>query len=159
MDAGNVGTFFSVAAGLVTALGGWEFVKHLLNRKTNNRISAANAFEIEYKVLIEDYKRMQQEVEGAKKEIKDLDKKVDELYKQVHALESERLELMKQNNELRLALKEAEKHVCMQPDDKCLKRLGNAVNCRLRNILRGTYAEDHPDAIVTDDDMKGEQEK
>lgn len=151
-------TFASVAGVLITALGGWEFVKYLLNRKSNSRISAANAFEVEYKALIEDYKRVQHEVDSAKLEIKELDKKVDELYKQVHELEKERLDLIKENNELRLALKEAEKHVCMQPDDRCLKRLGSSVNCRLRDILRGKYAEDHPDAIITDEDMKEKDE-
>ena len=93
-------------------------------------------------------------MDDAKKEIAKLNEKLDELYKQVHRLEGERLDLIKENNELRLALKEAEKHVCLQPDDKCLQRLGTDVNCRLRDLLRGKYAEDHPDAILTDDDMR-----
>lgn len=142
-----------VLATLIGALGGWELVKWLLNRDTNKRIGAAQAFQEEYKALIEDYKRVQKEVDSANEKIKQLDAKVDMLYKQVHELESERLDLIKENNELRLALKEAEKHVCLQPDDKCLKRLGTEVNCRLRDLLRGKYVEDHPGAILTDEDM------
>lgn len=142
-----------IIATLVGALGGWELVKWLLNRDSNKRIGAAQAFEVEYKALIEDYHRVQQEVD-------DLKKKVDQLYEQLHRLENERLDLIRENNELRLQLKETEKHVCMQPDDKCLKRLGTEVNCRLRDLLRGKYAEDHPGAIMTEEDMKnGEQTK
>ena len=136
-----------IIATLVGALGGWELVKWLLNRDSNKRIGAAQAFEVEYKALIEDYHRVQQEVD-------DLKKKVDQLYEQLHRLENERLDLIRENNELRLRLKETEKHVCMQPDDKCLKRLGTEVNCRLRDLLRGKYAEDHPGAIMTEEDMK-----
>ena len=145
-------------ATLVGALGGWELVKWLLNRDTNKRIGAAQAFEAEYKALIEDYHRVQKEVDDAKKEIAKLNEKLDELYKQVHRLEGERLDLIKENNELRLALKEAEKHVCLQPDDKCLQRLGTDVNCRLRDLLRGKYAEDHPDAIISEEDMEKKEE-
>ena len=136
-----------IIATLVGALGGWELVKWLLNRDSNKRIGAAQAFEVEYKALIEDYHRVQQEVD-------DLKKKVDQLYEQLHRLENERLDLIRENNELRLQLKEAEKHVCLQPDDKCLQRLGTSVNCRLRDLLRGKYAEDHPGAIMTEEDMK-----
>lgn len=139
-------------ATLAGALGGWELVKWLLNRDANKRIGAAEAFEVEYKALIGDYQRVQSEVD-------ELKRKVDELYKQVHRLEGERLDLIKENNELRLALKEAEKHVCLQPDDKCLQRLGTEVNCRLRDILRGKYAEDHPGAILAKGDMGAEKDK
>lgn len=143
--------FLSSAGGIVAALGGFEFIKWLARRKTDRRVEEANAFKVERDALIEDYKRVQTEVD-------ELKKKVDELYKKLHALESERLDLIRENNELRLQLKEAEKHVCLQPDDKCLRRLGTEVNCRLRDLLRGKYAEDHPDAILTEEDMKTEVE-
>ena len=111
-----------------------------------NRIAEANAFKVEREALIEDYKRVQEEVD-------ELKKKVDALYKKLHSLETERLDLIRENNELRLALKEAEKHVCLQPDDRCLRRLNDNVKCRLVGLLRGSYTEDHPDAIVTEEDM------
>lgn len=142
----KLGTFLAAAGGLVTALGGWEFVKYMLNRKSNSRVAEANAFKVEREAIIEDYKRVQGEVDALKK-------KVDELYEKVHQLEGERLDLIKRNNELELQLKEAEKHVCLQPDDRCLQRLNPADQCRLRKILRGEYKKDHPDAIVTESDM------
>lgn len=142
----DIGSFMTAAGTVVTALGGIELVKYLLNRKSNSRIAEANAFDVERKALLEDYKRVQGEVD-------ELKKKVDELYKKLHSLETERLDLIRENNELRLALKEAEKHVCLQPDDRCLRRLNDNVKCRLVGLLRGSYTEDHPDAIVTEEDM------
>ena len=142
----HMAEFLSSAGGILAALGGFEFIKWLSRRSTDRRVEEANAFKVERDALIEDYKRVQTEVD-------ELKKKVDELYKKLHALETERLDLIRENNELRLALKEAEKHVCLQPDDKCLRRLGTEVNCRLRDLLRGKYAEDHPDAILTEEDM------
>lgn len=143
----------AIAVSLITALGGWEALKYFLNRKSNKRIADANAFEVERKAIIEDYTRVQKEVDALKE-------KVDELYKKVHQLEKERLDLIHENNKLRLALKEAEialkeaeKHMCLQPDDRCLQRLNPDDKCRLRKLLREGYLEDNPGAIVTEDDM------
>lgn len=142
----------TAAATIVTALGGLELIKFLLNRKTNKRIADANAFEVERKAIIEDYKRVQEELDK-------LQKKVDELYKRVHQLESERLDLIHENNRLRLELKEAEKRVCLQPDDRCLQRLNPDDKCRLRKLLRGEYLKDNPEAIITEEDMMRESEE
>lgn len=136
----------AIAVSLITALGGWEALKYFLNRKSNRRIADANAFEVERKAIIEDYKRVQEELDK-------LQKKVDELYKRVHQLENERLDLIHENNRLKLELKEAEKHVCLQPDDRCLQRLSPQDECRLRKLLRGEYLKDNPGAIITEEDM------
>lgn len=131
---------------LVGVMGGWEAIKYFINRKTNRRVAEANAFDIERKALIEDYKRVQSEVDK-------LNEKVNKLYERVHVLEGERLNLIHENNELRIALKEAEKKVCLQPDDRCLQRLNPNDHCRLRKILRGEYEKDNPGAIITPEDM------
>ena len=117
---------------ILGAVGGWEAIKYLLNRKTNKKVEEANAFKIQ----------------------RELKKKVDELYKRVHILEEEKLSLISENNELKLQLKEAEKHICLQPDDACLQRLNDRAKCRLIGLLRGEYTKDHPNAIVTPEDMK-----
>lgn len=136
----------TAAATIVTALGGLELIKFFLNRKTDRRVAEANAFDVERKALMEDYRRVQGEVD-------ELKEKVDELYKRLHQLEGERLELIRRNNELEIQLKEAEKHVCLQPDDRCLQRLNPNDHCRLRKILRGEYVKDNPGAILTEEDM------
>ena len=89
-----------------------------------------------------------------RRQIDELKKQVAKLYKEIDALKEGRLKLIQEKNELELALKEAEKHVCLQPDDKCLQRLNPNDHCRLRKILRGEYTKDHPDAILTEEDMK-----
>ena len=147
METEQVITFSSVAGGLLTALGGWEFIKYMLNRRANSRVAEANAFKIEREALVEDYKRVQEEVDELKMQVA-------KLYKEIDALKEGRLKLIQEKNELELALKEAEKHVCLQPDDKCLQRLNPNDHCRLRKILRGEYVKDHPDAIITASDMK-----
>lgn len=146
-------TLLTAAGGMVAAMGGFEFIKWMFNRKSNERISAAQAFEVEYKALIEDYHRVQMEVDKNKEQIEELNKKIDSLYEKVHKLEGDKLELIQENNSLKLQLKEAEKKVCLQPDDRCLKRLNPDDHCRLRKILRGEYMKDYPDAILTDEDM------
>lgn len=150
----DISTLVTAIGGMVAALGGFEFIKWIFNRKSNERIAAAQAFEIEYKSIIEDYKRVQAEVDKNKLQIDELNKKIDNLYQKVHELESDKLQLIQENNALKLELKEAEKHVCLQPDDRCLKRLNPDDKCRFRKILRGEYEKDHPDAILTDEDMR-----
>lgn len=147
MDANQINTILLSAGGVLTALGGFEFIKWLFTRRSNEKIAEANAFKVQRDALMEDYSRLQHEVDV-------LNKKVNDLYEKLHRLENERLDLIRENNELKLALKEAEKHVCLQPDDKCLQRLNPNDHCRLRKILRGEYTKDHPDAILTEDDMK-----
>lgn len=103
----------TIVVSLITALGGWEAIKYLLNRKTNSRIAEANAFKVEREALIEDYKRVQGEVDKLKEQVA-------KLYTEIDSLKSDRLRLIQENGELKLALKEAEKRVCLRPDDKCL---------------------------------------
>ena len=136
----------TIVISLITAFGGWEAIKYLINRKSNSRIAEANAFKVEREALIEDYKRVQGEVDKLKEQVA-------KLYKEIDSLKNDRLKLIQENNELKLALKEAEKRVCLQPDDKCLQRLNPNDHCRLRKILRGEYSKDHPDAILTETDM------
>ena len=136
---------------IVTALGGWEALKYLLNRKTNKKVEEANAFKVEREALIEDYKRVQTEVDELKKQVA-------KLYKEIDELKNDRLKLIQENGELKLALKEAEKKVCLRPDDMCLQRLNPDDHCRLRKILRGEYGKDHPGAILTEADMKRKPE-
>lgn len=139
----------TIVVSLITSLGGWEAIKYLINRKTNTRIAEANAFKVEREALIEDYKRVQGEVDELKKQVA-------KLYTEIDILKNDRLKLMQEKGELELALKEAEKRVCLRPDDQCLQRLNPNDHCRLRKILRGEYAKDHPDAIITEEDMKKE---
>ena len=56
-------TFLTAAGGLIAALGGFEFIKYLMNKNSNDRIMAAKAFQEERKTILEDYARIQKEVD------------------------------------------------------------------------------------------------
>lgn len=135
---GELAGIITACVGGATALG--AFVKWLFGGRKREQI----------KSLMEQY-------EFLEKRYNELNAKVDGLYKQVHALEKERLDLMQENNELRLALKEAQHNVCLVPDDECLKRLPKRDQCRLRNILRGEYAKKHPGVQFPDDKEEGHE--
>ena len=139
----NVGMFLSAAGGLIAALGGFEFMKYLFNKNSNDRIMAAKAFQEERTAILEDYKRIQGEVDR-------MQTVIDELRKRVCALEENRLDLIKENNELKLALKEAEHNVCLRPDDECFKgRMPPREYCRLKRLANGRY-----DAYYDQEELK-----
>lgn len=158
-DSESTIKIITTIGGFIAALGGFEFIKWLFNRHNNNRMEAAKAFEVEYKAIMADYKRVQEEVDANKRQIDELNKKIDELYEKVHQLEGDKLQLIQENNSLKLQLKEAENHVCLRPNDSCFQRLNPADECRLRKLVRGDYKKEFPDAIITEEDMKKQQHK
>ena len=126
-------TFLTAAGGLIAALGGFEFIKYLMNKNSNDRIMAAKAFQEERKTILEDYARIQKEVDR-------MQELINELRKRVQNLEETRLDLIKENNELKLALKEAEHNICLRPDDECFKgRMPARTYCRLKKLAQGDY--------------------
>lgn len=76
---------------ILTALGvgGWSFLRWILSRKEDKRMSAAKAMAQEMETLMRNYSAME-------KKIDKLEQKVDNLYKTVHQLEGEKLQLIKE---------------------------------------------------------------
>ena len=149
----NLGVFLTAAGGIITALGGFEFVKYLLNKSSNDRIMAAKAFQEERTAILEDYKRIQSEVDR-------MQSVIDELRKRVCALEETRLDLIKENNELKLQLKEAEHNICVRPDDECFKgRMPPRTYCRLKKLAQGDYDAFYEDGKQKDNDNNKEKEE
>lgn len=145
-------TFLTAAGGLIAALGGFEFIKYLMNKNSNDRIMAAKAFQEERKTILEDYARIQKEVER-------MQNLIDELRKRVCVLEETRLDLIKENNELKLALKEAEHNVCIRPDDECFKgRMPVRTYCRLKKLANGGYDVFYKEGQYDNNNNKDEEE-
>ena len=69
-------TFLTATGGLIAALGGFEFIKYLMNKNSNDRIMAAKAFHEERKTILEDYARIQKEVDRMQALIDELRKRV-----------------------------------------------------------------------------------
>lgn len=153
MEMSNLGIFLSAAGGLVTALGGFEFVKYMFNKSSNDRIMAAKAFQEERQTIMDDYKRIQNEIDR-------MQGIIDELRKRVLILEETRLDLIKENNELKLALKEAEHNVCLRPDDECFKgRMPPRVYCRMKKLAQGDYDAFYEDEDGNDKDTEHDKKK
>lgn len=133
----------NVIAAVVAAIGGWQFVKYILNLGSNRRITAAEAVKVEYDNIITEYKRMQRKVD-------DLEKQMTEMRKEVDSLKNERLDLIKENGELRLKLKEAEHNVCMRPDGDCVRRLPPRAYCALYQVAEGR--------LISEDARKDKEE-
>lgn len=81
------------------ALGGYKFLKVILNRHTDQRRNYADAYNAELDVIRKQYDWLQSKYDA-------LNAKIDELYARQHQLERENLALSKLNNELELKLKE-----------------------------------------------------
>ena len=128
----NFTTQYDWLIATITALGGWKLVSWLLNRKELKRKALAEAISLETDSLVKRYNVMEQELEKLKL-------KVEELQVTVTNLQQDKLDLIKRNNELELALREAEHNVCMRPDDECLKRLPPRTYCRLKRLSQGYY--------------------
>lgn len=95
---------------ILTALGGWEFVKYLINRKSNKRISEAEADSAEFHVLKE-------HIEFLQEQNKQKEERFADQTQLVRNLNNEVLELTKKNGSLELDL---QKYRCIRP--KCLQR-------------------------------------
>lgn len=117
---------------VIAALGGWKLVNWILNRKEIKRKALAEAISLETDSLVKRYNTMESELEHLKKE-------VEELQAKVNALQEDKLDLLMRNKELELQLQEAQSHVCLVPDDECLKRLPNRTYCRLKRLSQGYY--------------------
>lgn len=128
----------------VAALGGWRFVNWLLNRKEIKRKALAEAISLETDSLVKRYNTMESELEKLKSE-------VEELQRKVAVLQEDKLDLIKENNELKLALQEAQSHVCLRPDDECLKRMPPRMYCRLKRLSNGWYDKWYEDKNEDDD--------
>ena len=123
-------------------MGGWQFVKYMLNLNSNRRMAAAEAYKVEYAALLEDYKRTQKEVDDTKDEVAVLIAQVKKLYKEIDALKEDRLSLIKENGELKLKLMKAEHNVCMRPDGDCVRRLPARSYCALYQVAEGRLISD-----------------
>lgn len=142
-----MGNTVEILIGVVTALGGLSLVKFLFFMNPEKRKAAAEADikEVEKEerklgVMEQLVKSLQERIEQQDQKIKELNNRLDKLYEQLHAQERVNNALVKENNELRLALKEAEHNVCVRPDDECFKgRLPKRTYCRLKKLAAGDY--------------------
>lgn len=151
-----------VIIGIVVSLGGISLIKFLFFMNPEKRKAAAEADikEVEKEerklgVMEQLVKSLQERIEQQDQKIKELNNRMDKLYEQLHEQERENNALIRENNELKLALKEAEYNVCVRPDDECFKgRLPKRTYCRLKKLAAGDY-----DAFYEDDNENDKKDE
>lgn len=100
---------------------------------------------------------LQKRIEQQDEKIKELNDRLDKLYAEKHEQERENNALIRENNELKLALKEAEHNICVRPDDECFKgRLLKRTYCRLKKLAAGDYDAFYEDNKETDNKDENE---
>ncbi len=149
MELGNT---VNILIGVVTALGGLSLIKFLFFMKPERRKAQVEADikEVEKEerklgVMEQLVKSLQERIEQQDQKIKELNDRLDKLYVQLHEQERVNNALVRENNDLRLALKEAEHNACVRPDDECLKRMPPRDYCRLVKLANHEYDKYYQD--------------
>lgn len=124
---------------LLTALGGLKVFQFLKNWGTDSRKERASAEDSELEVL--------------RKHNAWLSEQNRELAKTNEKHREDKMKLWDRIITIQEALAEAERHQCLVPDDECLRRQPQDVKCRLRELLKGEYTKEHPNAIIDEEDM------
>lgn len=141
----------------VSSLGGIGLIKFLFFMKPERRLKNIEADEKELNVMKSLVGSLQKRIEQQDEKIKELNDRLDKLYAEKHEQERENNALIRENNELKLALKEAEHNICVRPDDECFKgRLPKRTYCRLKKLAAGDYDAFYEDNKETDNKDENE---
>lgn len=141
----------------VSSLGGIGLIKFLFFMKPERRMKNIEADEKELNVMKSLVGSLQKRIEQQDEKIKELNDRLDKLYAEKHVQERENNALIRENNELKLALKEAEHNICVRPDDECFKgRLPKRTYCRLKKLAAGDYDAFYEDNKETDNKDENE---
>ncbi len=141
----------------VSSLGGIGLIKFLFFMKPERRMKNIEADEKELNVMKTLVGSLQKRIEQQDEKIKELNDRLDKLYAEKHEQERENNALIRENNELKLALKEAEHNICVRPDDECFKgRLPKRTYCRLKKLAAGDYDAFYEDNKETDNKDENE---
>lgn len=141
----------------VSSLGGIGLIKFLFFMKPERRMKNTEADEKELNVMKSLVGSLQKRIEQQDEKIKELNDRLDKLYAEKHEQERENNALIRENNELKLALKEAEHNICVRPDDECFKgRLPKRTYCRLKKLAAGDYDAFYEDNKETDNKDENE---
>lgn len=141
----------------VSSLGGIGLIKFLFFMKPERRMKNIEADEKELNVMKSLVGSLQKRIEQQDEKIKELNDRLDKLYAEKHEQERENNALIRENNELKLALKEADHNICVRPDDECFKgRLPKRTYCRLKKLAAGDYDAFYEDNKETDNKDENE---
>ena len=120
----DTSTLFSSLGGVIMALGGWEAVKWLLNRKSNSRIAEANAEKAELENEKTEFHFLRERLEFKDKELMEKEQRFVEQTNLVRDLNRQLLEQTIENGKLqaRISALEAERSMKLCERRGCVDR-------------------------------------
>lgn len=120
----NIPAIIASCVGVLTALGGWEFVKWLLNRKSNTRIAQANAESMELKNERDEFHFLRERLEYKDAAMMEKEKRFIEQTELVRTLNRQLLDQTIENGKLqaRISALEAERAMKLCEKRGCIER-------------------------------------
>lgn len=120
----DISTIAASFGGVLTALGGWEFVKWMLHRKSNARIAEANAENMELKNEVDEFHFLRERLEFKEKEMMEKEKRFVEQTELVRTLNRQLLDQTIENGKLqaRISELEAERKMKLCERRGCMQR-------------------------------------
>lgn len=106
----EINSIIETIAAVVAALGGWEFIKYLMNRKTNKRKEEAEADSVEFNVLKDTVMFLQEQLH-------EKEKRFCEQTDRLRKIQDESFSLLQEKNKIELEL---QMFRCIKK--KCLNR-------------------------------------
>ena len=120
----DISTIVASFGGVLTALGGWEFVKWMLHRKSNARIAEAHAENIELKNEVDEFHFLRERLVFKEQEMMEKEKRFVEQTDVVRDLQRKLLDQTIENGKLqaRISTLEAERAMKLCERRGCLQR-------------------------------------
>lgn len=109
--------YWEIIATIIGALGGWEAIKYLINRKTNKRKEEAEADSVEFGVLKETITFLQEQLHEQVMQDAEKEKRFVEQTMRLRKVQDENSHLMKEKSQLELDL---QRYKCIR--EKCANR-------------------------------------
>ena len=108
---------FDIIATILGALGGWEAIKYLINRKTNKRVAEYEADSVEFSVLKETIMFLQEQMHNMVIADAEKEKRFVEQTTRLRMVQDENSQLQEEKSKLELEL---QKYKCIR--EKCANR-------------------------------------
>ena len=113
----EVMTIVEIITAIIAALGGWEAIKYLINRKENKRIKEAEADSVEFGVLRETVEFLQTQLRNMVEQDAEKEKRFVEQTKRLREVQDREHALMQDKQKIELEL---QRFRCVRP--KCAQR-------------------------------------
>lgn len=113
----DYGSILEISASMGAAIGGWEFVKYILNIRTNKRKERSEADKANAEASSANFSVLKETTEFLQQQLHDKEERFANQTERLRKVQDEYFELLKKNNETELEL---QRFRCVRP--KCAQR-------------------------------------